>query len=443
LNDVLNDPGHENFVLAICTNLQLILDRYVEIKPDYEEDPPTLYDQHRARSTTPAAGGNVGNVGSGFDGSSTPVDLNAQQPLNDRAFTSTTAATDHGKESSRSTMTTPQQDTNSSHGERHYRHHGLFCFPGYKHHDEDHHHSHKHTGDSRMAQSTGSQKNPYHTNHNIPVYQQHHHHHYRRKSHRRQDENTLVVGTYFVDVILRFFGSETDLATLPAGRLKNWLELLLIVIYKYVKEVDPLSDLIVVLMKRIIEMLMVKKSGPNAATVVPASISGVGMGVNGSMVGSGMGSNMPPGVAVPVPTPAVGDESMSEENILLAISICSTLLNRSSTMTTALLSREIMAMGKLMTKRRDDPDDPVLNRARSFLHDAFVHFMGNGLFVLVFKVIEHICICVQFFMEALMNILIIVFLFLYLRHNQQQTSAPRDGKRRSTRSIRSWTFSTS
>ena len=83
---------------------------------------------------------------------------------------------------------------------------------------------------------------------------------------------------------------------------------------------------------------------------------------------------------------ASGEECMSEENILLAISICSTLLKRSSTMTTALLSREIMAMGKIMTKRRDDPEDPVLIRARNFLHDAFVHFMGNGLFVLVFKV---------------------------------------------------------
>ncbi|KAF9905814.1 hypothetical protein EC991_001290 [Linnemannia zychae] len=378
LNDVLNDPGHENFVLAICMNLQLILDRYVEIKPDYEEDPPTLYDQHRTRSTTPGAGG---NVGSGYDGSGTPVDLNIQQPMNDRTFTSTTTATDHGKESSRGTMTTPQQDTDGNDDEHHYRYHGLFCFPRHKHHDGDH----RHTGDSRMAQSTASQKNPYQTNPNAPVYQQHHHHHYRKKSHRRHDENRPVVGTYFVDVILRFFGSETDLATLPAGRLKNWLELLLIVIYKYVKEVDPLSDLVVVLMKRIVEMLMVKKSGPNVATVVPASINGAGMGVNDSTIGSAMGASVPPSVTIPAPTPTVGEESMSEENILLAISICSTLLTRSSTMTTALLSREIMAMGKLMTKRRDDPEDPVLNRAKSFLHDAFVHFMGNGLFVLVFK----------------------------------------------------------
>ncbi|KAK3844429.1 MAG: hypothetical protein J3R72DRAFT_438037, partial [Linnemannia gamsii] len=383
LNDVLNDPGHENFVLAICMNLQLILDRYVEIKPDYEEDPPTLYDQHRTRPTTPAPGGSAGNA---YDGSGTPVDLNAQQPLSDRTFTSTTTTTtDHGKESNRDTMTTPQQDTDGNDYEHHHRHHGLFCFPRHKHHDGDHHHNHKHTGDSRMAQSTASQKNLYQTNPNTPVYQQHHHHHYRRKSHRRHDENTPVVGTYFVDVILRFFGSETDLATLPAGRLKNWLELLLIVIYKYVKEVDPLSDLVVVLMKRIVEMLMVKRSGPNVATVVPASLNGTGMGANGSIIGTAMGASVPPGVTVPAPTPAVGEESMSEENILLAISICSTLLTRSSTMTTALLSREIMAMGKLMTKRRDDPDDPVLNRARSFLHDAFVHFMGNGLFVLVFK----------------------------------------------------------
>ncbi|KAG0082348.1 hypothetical protein BGZ90_000025 [Linnemannia elongata] len=395
LNDVLNDPGHENFVLAICMNLQLILDRHVEIKPDYEEDPPTLYD--RSRPVTPGPGGNAANS---YEAAGTPVDLSSQQPVNDRTFSSTTGGTtttDHGKESSSrgGTMKTSQQDTDINDAEHNHRHHGLFCWPRHKHHDGDHHLNHKHTGDTRMAQSTVSQKNPYQTNPNTPVYQQHHHHHYRRKSHRRHDENTPVVGTYFVDVILRFFGSETDLATLPAGRLKNWLELLLIVIYKYVKEVDPLSDLVVVLMKRIVEMLMVKKSGPNVATVVPASsLNGAGMsGVNGSTVGSAIGSGPtagaagapPGGVTVPAATPAVGEESMSEENILLAISICSTLLTRSSTMTTALLSREIMAMGKLMTKRRDDPDDPVLNRARSFLHDAFVHFMGNGLFVLVFK----------------------------------------------------------
>jgi hypothetical protein len=410
LNDVLNDPGHENFVLAICMNLQLILDRYVEIKPDYEEDPPTLYDQYKSRPTNP--GPPSGSAGNGYDGGAgTPVDFSSQQPVSDRTFSSTTGTTttDHGKESSRGgTMTTPQQDTDGNDAEHHHRHHGLFCWPRHKHHDDDHHHNHKHTGDARMAQSTVSQKNPHQTYPNAPIYQQHHHHHYRRKSHRRHDENTPVVGTYFVDVILRFFGSETDLATLPAGRLKNWLELLLIVIYKYVKEVDPLSDLVVVLMKRIVEMLMVKKSGPNVAAVVPASsLNGAGMGgggvVNGSTVGSAMGpsptaatAGVPPGgVIVPAPTPAVGEESMSEENILLAISICSTLLTRSSTMTTALLSREIMAMGKLMTKRRDDPDDPVLNRARSFLHDAFVHFMGNGLFVLVFKVhLNYVSTCV-------------------------------------------------
>ncbi|KAF8941849.1 hypothetical protein BGZ47_007127 [Haplosporangium gracile] len=396
LNDVLNDPGHENFVLAICMNLQLILDRYVEIKPDYEEDPPTLYDQHKPRPASPGPGGSAGND---YDGAGTPVDFSSQRPVNDRTFSSTTGTTttDHGKESSsrNGTMTTPQQDVDGNDAEHHHRHNGLFCWPRHKHHDGDYHHNYKHTGDTRMAQSTASQKNLYQANLNAPVYQQHHHHHYRRKSHRRHDENTPVVGTYFVDVILRFFGSETDLATLPAGRLKNWLELLLIVVYKYVKEVDPLSDLVVVLMKRIVEMLMVKKSGPNVATVVPASsLNGAGIGgVNGSTVGSAVGpgsgagtTGTPPGgVAVPAPTPAVGEESMSEENILLAISICSTLLTRSSTMTTALLSREIMAMGKLMTKRRDDPDDPVLNRARIFLHDAFVHFMGNGLFVLVFK----------------------------------------------------------
>ncbi|KAI7832681.1 hypothetical protein BC939DRAFT_472272 [Gamsiella multidivaricata] len=373
-NVLLNDPGHESFVMVICKNLQLILDRYVEIKPDYEKDAPTLYDRLQSRDTSLYGGGMYG-----YEGVAMQSDLQTQVPQDGRTFSATTTT-------SRELSNEGTQDGEDEYGQEHYhRRYGLFCFPRYKHHQDDHYRNHHHhVEDPYNLQSPTTQKSQYqqayyslHGQHTAPLYQQHHHHHYHRNQNRRLDENAPVVGTYFVDVILRFFGSETDLSALPAGRLKNWLELLLIVIYKYVKEVDPLSDLVIVLMKRIVEMLMGRKSGlATTAAAAPVGVNGANGNESGGAGGTGnVGTSASPS----------GEESMSEENILLAISICSTLLKRSSTMTTALLSREIMAMGRLMTKRRDDPEDPVLIRAQNFLHDAFVHFMGNGLFVLVFK----------------------------------------------------------
>ncbi|KAG0305177.1 hypothetical protein BGZ98_004526, partial [Dissophora globulifera] len=347
-NALLNDPGHENFVLAICKNLQLILDRCVEIKPDQERDPPTLYDRLRSRDTV-------------YDAGTTPGEPQVQTQHSGRTFSATTAmSAEIAKEQAR--MANLQDRDEEYDRDRQHRSNNIFCFPRQKRYQDD-------PGDSFKQQSAPT------TSH----YQQHHHHHYRKNQSRRTDEHTPVVGTYFVDVILRFFGSETDLSLLPTGRLKNWLELMLIVIYKYVKEVDPLSDLVVVLMKRIVEMLTVRKGGPGGAST-SAAVGAAGGSADARRTTTDAGARNASGMAVPS-----GEESMSEENNLLAISICSTLLQRSSTMTTALLSREIMAMCKLMTRRREDPDDPVLIRAKKFLHDAFVHFMGNGLFVLVFK----------------------------------------------------------
>ncbi|KAG0055153.1 hypothetical protein BGZ83_009455, partial [Gryganskiella cystojenkinii] len=407
---LLNDPGHETFVLAICTNLQLILDRYVEIKPDYEEDPPSLYDEYRAREM------NIpGGVYDPFAmNNHTPTQVGSD-PFADRTFSSTSATNPAlAKDQSRtgtnvSTGNGDLLDEEEDEMDSHPRKRSFFCFPRNKSRQDEHgqdmsgsgvgsrnqtmssshrHHHHHH----HHQQPTHQQYYTQHGQQAPPRYQQHHHHHYRRNKHRQHvDENAPVVGTYFVDVILRFFGSETDLSVLPSSRLKNWLELLLIVIYKYVKEADPLQDLVVVLMKRIVEMLMLKKGGgPNSTSNQQPNGVRSAMSTGGSLAATGGGATQGGGGGAgggggSSSYSTSGEESLSEENILLAISICSTLLKRSSTMTTALLSREIMAMGKLMTKRRDDPEDPVLIRARNFLHDAFVHFMGNGLFVLVFK----------------------------------------------------------
>ncbi|KAF9350154.1 hypothetical protein BGX26_011626 [Mortierella sp. AD094] len=375
--DVLrNDPGHESFVLTICQNLQLILDRYVEIKPDHEIEAPTLYDR--------IVSGDSNRHGGlyGFDGASVQSDPQVQSPSASRTFSATTAMSiDLAKISTRIATPKPQDsddddfDVNSGDsGDEDYQvHQNFFCFPRRKRKQD------LNLDNSFNQQSTASQKNQFQQSHSLygqhaaPRYQQQHHHHYRRNQYRRQDENAPVVGTYFVDVILRFFGSETDLSILPVGRLKNWLELLFVVIYKYVHEVDPLSDLVVVLMKRIIEMLMTKRGTSSTS-------ASSNTGSTSHQMNSGAGRS-----AGATPASIASEESMSEENILLAISICSTLLKRSSTMTTAILSREIMAMSRLMTRRREDPEDPVLIRAKNFLHDAFVHFLGNGLFLLIFK----------------------------------------------------------
>ncbi|KAG0240230.1 hypothetical protein B0O80DRAFT_502995 [Mortierella sp. GBAus27b] len=373
---LLNDPGHEAFVMTICRNLQLILDRYVEIKPDDERELPTLYERSGSRDGSQRGGGSGGGsyVYGGQEVDTIQSDSHIQ---GGRTFTSATnTSADQSKDTSQ--IEHPDEDGHLEQGPTR-RSQRLFSFTRHKSFHDGGSGSYAEAGDS-IHRSSQHQ------------YQLHQPLHGRRNRRRKLDENTPVVGAYFVDVILRFFGSETDLSALPTARLKGWLELLLVVIYKYEKEVQQLSDLVVVLMKRIVETLMVKRHNPAAA--VPAS---VGAGI-GSGDGSG-GGTMTSATNVPTAgatggggggsagnaATVVGEESMSEENTLLAISICSTLLKRSSTMTTALLSREIMAMSKLMTRRKDDPEDPVFVRAMTFLHDAFVHFMGSGLFVLVFK----------------------------------------------------------
>ncbi|KAF9114696.1 hypothetical protein BGX27_010088 [Mortierella sp. AM989] len=377
-----NDQGHENFVLSICQNLQLILDRYVEIKPDYEVEALTLYERNASKDP------NQHGVAYEYDEESIQSDPQLHSPSALRTFSTTTATSIELTKLSTHNITPNPNGSDDDHDssgnsvdENEEDQQNMFCFPRRKHKQD------RDFSTSFNQQSTVSQKNLHqqgksqYGQHAIPRYQQQQHHHYRRNQYRRQDRNAPVVGTYFVDVILRFFGSESDLSVLPVGRLKSWLELLLIVIYKYVREVDPLSDLVVVLMKRIIEMLMSKKGSSTSSTGPSSNAGSAGYQINpdtGRTVGDSGG-------IATTTTSFAGEEILSEENILLAISICSTLLKRSSTMTTALLSREIMAMGRLMTRRRFDPEDPVLIRAKNFLHDAFVHFMGNGLFVLVFK----------------------------------------------------------
>jgi hypothetical protein len=79
-------------------------------------------------------------------------------------------------------------------------------------------------------------------------------------------------------------------------------------------------------------------------------------------------------------------KDISEENKLLILQILHRLHKRSDHLTAMVLSKQIMALGKLMTKQKENMDDPVLLKAKYFLKSAFMRFAIAGLFVLMFKV---------------------------------------------------------
>lgn len=79
-------------------------------------------------------------------------------------------------------------------------------------------------------------------------------------------------------------------------------------------------------------------------------------------------------------------KDVSEENKLLILEIFMTLLKRSDHLTAMVLSRQIMALGKLMTKLQNNTVDPVFIKSKMFLKAAFLRFAMAGLFMLVFKV---------------------------------------------------------
>ncbi|KAG1241662.1 hypothetical protein G6F68_016570 [Rhizopus microsporus] len=77
--------------------------------------------------------------------------------------------------------------------------------------------------------------------------------------------------------------------------------------------------------------------------------------------------------------------NISEENKLLILEILKCLLRRSDHLTAMVLSKQIMALGKLLTKHGLRHSDPVLLKAKQFLKSAFLRFAVAGLFVLLFK----------------------------------------------------------
>ncbi|RUP45188.1 hypothetical protein BC936DRAFT_148508, partial [Jimgerdemannia flammicorona] len=141
-------------------------------------------------------------------------------------------------------------------------------------------------------------------------------------------------GAALVDVVLKLFNSGVDLTSLSHLMLKAWLELVLILVYKHNIMDRQLEDTVISCMKQIAELLT---------------------------------------------------KDISEENKLLILEIFMALLKRSDHLTAMVLSRQIMALGKLMTKLKSNTVDPVFIKSKMFLKAAFLRFAMAGLFMLVFK----------------------------------------------------------
>ncbi|CAG8454894.1 2892_t:CDS:10 [Ambispora gerdemannii] len=151
------------------------------------------------------------------------------------------------------------------------------------------------------------------------------------------EQSEDLVGAFFVDVVLKMFNSSIDISTLSHLMLKNWIELMLIIVYKHKIEDrrnKELEEKIVNAMRRISELLI---------------------------------------------------KDVSDENKLLIIQLSACLLKRSPTLTVNILGKQIIIIGKLMTNLKCDTSIQLVNNACDFLRTAFLKFALNGLFVLIFK----------------------------------------------------------
>ncbi|RCI06289.1 hypothetical protein CU098_009425 [Rhizopus stolonifer] len=146
-------------------------------------------------------------------------------------------------------------------------------------------------------------------------------------------ENTSP-GVYFIDLVFKMMNSGIDLCQLGHTVLRAWLETYLIVIYKHNILDSEYERDIVSSMKSVIELLT---------------------------------------------------SNISEENKLLVLEILKCLLRRSDHLTAMVLSKQILALGKLLTQHGLRYSDPVLLKAKQFLKTAFLRFAVAGLFVLLFK----------------------------------------------------------
>ncbi|KAI8335379.1 hypothetical protein BC941DRAFT_355330 [Chlamydoabsidia padenii] len=141
-------------------------------------------------------------------------------------------------------------------------------------------------------------------------------------------------GVHFIDVALKLFTSGVDLTGLNQVVLRSWLEIILIVVYKHNILDHNYEHSIVSSMKQIIDLIT---------------------------------------------------KDIGEENKLLILEILKCLLRQSDHLTAMVLSKQILALGKLMTRCGKRTSEPVFLKAKQFLKSAFLRFAVAGLFVLIFK----------------------------------------------------------
>ncbi|RIA95682.1 hypothetical protein C1645_872613 [Glomus cerebriforme] len=151
------------------------------------------------------------------------------------------------------------------------------------------------------------------------------------------EQEEELAGGIFVDIVLALFNSSVDMSTLSHLMLKNWIELLLIIVYKHKiedKRNRQLEENLVNAMRKASELL---------------------------------------------------SKDITEENKQLIIEVSTTLLKRAPMLTVNILGKYIITLGKLLTKLRNDSSSSLVMSAKIFLQTAFISFARNGLFVLIFK----------------------------------------------------------
>ncbi|KAI9303278.1 hypothetical protein BJ944DRAFT_165714 [Cunninghamella echinulata] len=141
-------------------------------------------------------------------------------------------------------------------------------------------------------------------------------------------------GVHFIDVVLKLFTSGIELTKINQIILKTWLDTVLIVIHKHNILDNDYEHTIASCMKHIIDLIT---------------------------------------------------KNIGEENKLLILEILKSLLRRSDHLTAMVLSKQILALGKLITKSGKKTSEPVFLKAKQFLKNAFLRFAVAGLFVLIFK----------------------------------------------------------
>ncbi|CAG8469547.1 17843_t:CDS:10, partial [Acaulospora morrowiae] len=146
-----------------------------------------------------------------------------------------------------------------------------------------------------------------------------------------------LLGGFFVDVVFALFNSSVDMSKLSHITLKMWIELLLIIVYKHKIEDrnnKGLEEGLINAMRQISDLLL---------------------------------------------------KDITEENKQLSIELATSLLKRAPMLTVNILGKQIITLGKLLTKLPNDTNNSLVMSGKTFLRAAFLKFARNGLFVLIFK----------------------------------------------------------